>query len=81
MEFSEWAKHKGWKALIVPCLGGDAPNSRSAGVAVFVRQELGLGWPRQIPMHSRGRAMIVQVQPPGAPPLLVANVYYWHTKQ
>ena len=25
--------------------------------------------------------MIVQVQPPGAPPLLVANVYYWHSKQ
>ena len=43
-DFQAWAAARGWKALVAPCVDGDEPNSRTAGVAILVRQNVGLGW-------------------------------------
>ncbi len=41
---SRWALSKGWKMLAAPAIAG-RKGGRSAGVAVFVRKQLGLRFP------------------------------------
>ena len=67
-EFQAWALARNWKALVAPCVPGKDLSSRSAGVAILVRSYIGLGWIDIEPLCYKGRAIIAQVQVPGAPP-------------
>ena len=43
-ELNEWCTKRGWQCLIAPCVSGQKHSERSAGVGIFVRNGIGLGW-------------------------------------
>ena len=78
--FSMWAKRKGWKSV------WEAANRRkevdrgaSGGVAIFVRDEMGIRYPSQ---HGTcwypARAVAAVVEAPGMRPLLIVSCYGKH---
>ena len=87
-EFQSWAAARKWKALVAPCVEGEEPGTRSAGVAILVRQHIGLGWisphpstgSQPEPAHYKGRALVAQNQIPDSQPIMVISSYHWHSE-
>ena len=87
-EFQSWAAARKWKALVAPCVEGEEPGSRSAGVAILVWQHIGLGWispwpsaagSQPQPTHYKGRALVAQIQVPNPQPVMLISSYHWHS--
>ena len=81
-ELSQWAKQHGWKAIITPCDAGETAKERSAGVAIFVRANVGLGLghiAREELSHG-ARGLIVKVEAKGMPDLAIATTYMHHSE-
>ena len=43
-DLTERCAKRGWQALVSPCRAGEKSSERSAGVGIFVRDGIGLGW-------------------------------------
>ena len=80
-EMEDWCASRGWRMLhsaAIPSASEQSRGATSAGVAVFVRDSLGLRWPELGEGRGivfPGRAMQVIVELSGWPPLGVACSY------
>ena len=72
---SKWAAKAGWKALIADASHNPETRRRRAGVAIFVRDWIGLGWPRAEPVLYSNRVIISLVDVPGLQPFDAAAAY------
>ena len=78
-DLTEWCAKRGWQALISPRRAGEKSSERSAGVGIFVRDGIGLGWFEKKGKPARcekdSRAMVARVDIPGCPSLAVVSTY------
>ena len=71
-----WAKNHAWRVLVADAVYCPTTKAHRAGVAVFVREWMGLGWPPGAgPIHFESRAIVAMVECPGLPAFLVASAY------
>ena len=76
VQLKGWAKSAGWKVLVADAVFCQATKAHSAGVAVFVREWIGLGWPPgRGPTQHESRALVAMIDCPGIPAFLVASAY------
>eukprot|EP00959_Pyramimonas_sp_CCMP1952_P123300 2577915-Pyramimonas_sp.AAC.1 len=72
---SSWARRHGWKSLWSAAVTGDGQGP-SSGVALFVRDGLGLRAPDSGAIISPARAVAGIVEVPGQPTFLVMAAYF-----
>lgn len=67
-ELKDWARRHGWKALVADAEYRQFTDAHSAGVAIFARDSLGLGWPPACgPTTKDGRVVIGMLECPSLP--------------
>ena len=73
---SEWARSRGWKSIVEHAIPGKQEPFSSGGVAIFVRDWLGLSvWPSHPDDCARGRLVSGLLEAPGYGSILLVSAY------
>ena len=73
---SEWARSRGWKSIVEHAIPGKQEPFSSGGVAIFVRDWLGLSvWPSHPDDCARGRLVSGLLEAPGYGSILLVFAY------
>ena len=73
---SGWARNRGWKCIIEQATPGKQEPFSLGGVAIFVRDWLGLSeWPTHPDDNARGRLVSGLLEAPGYGSILLVSAY------